>query len=163
MQCRTLSVGHSAWPVRLLCCLILLALLSAASVGAIVPWWLQCGWLPVFYYSFAAIQPSKRGWVLSFDCGLQIRSDALDSAQAWSAQKEPATLLLEQGGELLADSRQCWLGFWLHWCSSDGKLKRRWLFQDAFSAADVRALARHIQQLRWQQPAAPAGLMQWFS
>jgi hypothetical protein len=68
-----------------------------------------------------------------------------------------------QAGELLAESRLCWLGFWLHWRSSDGQIKQRWLFQDALSDADVRALARHIQQLRWQQPAAPAGIMQWFS
>lgn len=158
MQCRTLRVGHSVWPVRLLCGLLLLALLSAGSVGAIAPWWLQCGWLPVFYYCFAAIQPSKRSWVLSFDSGLQLRSDAVDSADT-----SPEQQLAMQQGELLPKSQQCWLGFWLHWRSGDGQIKRRWLFQDALSAADVRALARHIRQLRWQQPAGPTGLMQWFS
>ena len=158
MQCRTLRVGHSVWHVRLLCCLLSLALLSAGSVGVIASWWLQCGWLPVFYYCFAAIQPSKRSWVLSFDCGLQIRSDAVDSADT-----SPEQQLSMQQGELLPDSQQCWLGFWLQWRSGDGQTKRLWLFQDALSTADVRALARHIQQLRWQQPPAPAGLMQWFS
>ena len=158
MQCRTLSVGHSAWPVRLLCGLLLLALLSAGSVGAIVPWWLQCGWLPVFYFCFAARQFAQPGWVLSFDSGLQLRGAAVDSADTLPEQQ-----LAVYQGELLPDSRQCWLGFWLYWRSSDGQVKRCWLFQDALSAADVRALARHLQQLRWQQPAAPAGLMQWFS
>jgi hypothetical protein len=158
MQCRLLGVGHSAWPVRLHCGLILLALLSAGSVGAIASWWLQCGWLPVFYYCFAARQFAQPGWVLSFDSGLQIRSDAVDSADTTSEHQ-----LSMQQGELLPDSQQCWLGFWLHWRSSDGQIKRRWLFQDALSAADVRTLARHIQQLRWQRPAAPVGFMQWFS
>lgn len=158
MQCRTLRVGHSAWPVRLLCGLLLLALLGAGSVGAMVPWWLQCSWLPVFYYCFAVIQPSKRSWLLSFDSGLQLRADALDSADT-----SPERQLSVQQGELLPDSQQCWLGFWLHWRNGDGLIQRRWLFQDALSAADVRALARQIQQLRWQQPAAPAGVMQWFS
>lgn len=158
MQCRTLRVGHSAWPGLLLCGLLLLALLSAGSVGATAPWWLQSGWVPVFYFCFAAAQLSQPSWVLNFDCGLQLRSDAVDSADT-----SPEQQLSVQQGELLPDSQQCWLGFWLHWRSSDGKVKRRWLFQDALSAADVRALARHIQQLRWQQPAAPAGLMQWFS
>lgn len=163
MQCRTLSVGHSAWPGRLLCCLLLLALLSAGSVGTSAPWWLQCGWLPVFYYFFAAIWSAPQRWVLSFDTGLQLRADAPESAPARSEQHGPAPVFIEQGAELSANSQQCWLGFWLRWRSSDGKVKRRWLFQDALSAADVRALARHLQQLRWQQPAAPAGLMQWFS
>lgn len=158
MQCRTLCVGHSAWPVRLLCCLILLALFSASSVGTSAPWWLQCGWLPVFYYCFAAKQLSQPGWVLSFDSGLQLRSEAVNSAVT-----SPEQNLSIQQAELLPESKSCWLGFWLHWRSAEGQIKRRWLFQDALSASDVRALARHIQQLRWQQPAAPVGVMQWFS
>lgn len=158
MQCRTLCVGHSVWPRRLLCGLVLLALISAGCAAATVPWWLQCCWLPVFYSCFVATQPAQHGWVLSFSSGLQIRSDRVDSANT-----SPERQLSVQQAELLPESKSCWLGFWLHWRSAEGQIKRCWLFQDALADSDVRALARHIQQLRWQQPAGPAGVMQWFS
>lgn len=123
-----------------------------------MPWWVQLSWVPVFYTCYSAMQASPESWVLHFDCGLQLRADAVESALV-----RPVRLVTEQYGELQADSRQCWLGFWLHWRSPEGRLERRWLFQDALSPGDVRLLGRQIRQQRWQQPVNQHQLFPWFS
>lgn len=147
-----LRVGHSVWPARLAVILTGVSLLSAASVGIAAPWWLQCCWFPVFYCCYAAVFRSEPGWLLNFGDTLQLRYYAPESTQP----------LRQQQDELLAQSQLCWFGIWLCWRNEQGRVVRRWLFQDAMPETDLRCLARQISQLRWHQPAAASGLMQWF-
>ncbi len=46
----------------------------------------------------------------------------------------------------LPSSTWCWAGFWLHYLDSQGQRQQRWLFIDALSDADRRALARQLTQ-----------------
>lgn len=118
-------------------------------------WWLPCGWLPVFYLLYAATEPAK-DLVLSLEPALQLRR--------YSTAEPP--VLQPNGGQLLAQSLICWLGVWLVWQTTDGQIRRCWLFRDAFSESDFRTLARTLCQLRWQQQQLHAaselrGLSQW--
>ena len=79
--------------------------------------------------------------MLSLDPALQLRR--------YSTVEPP--VLQTEGGQLLAHSLICWLGVWLVWQTTDGQIKRCWLFRDTFSESDFRTLARTLRQLRWQQ------------
>ena len=86
--------------------------------------------------------------------------------QKWQ-QQLPATLLLVSvkgdihwlgdalaAGQLLPQSLVCHWGIWLYWRDAQQQTHQLWLYQDNFSQADFRALARHCQLVRWQQRAA---------
>ncbi len=53
-------------------------------------------------------------------------------------------------GMLLPQSLVCSWGIWLYWQDAQHNIHQRWLYQDNFSNADFRALARHCQLIRWQ-------------
>jgi hypothetical protein len=160
MQCRQLVVQTSAWPRRLSWLTVLLALWFAWSgadwyISTAAPWWLQCGWLPVFYLLAAATEAEK-DLLLKLEPALQLRR--------YRTVEPP--VLQPSGGQLLAQSLICWLGVWLVWQTADGQIKRCWLFRDAFSESGFRTLARTLCQLRWQQQQLQAaselrGLFQW--
>lgn len=145
MQCRQLALQTSAWP-RWLCWMTLLLALwfvwsgSGWFASTTAPWWLPCGWLPVFYLLYATTEPAK-DLVLSLEPALQLRR--------YSTAEPP--VLQTEGGQLLAHSLICWLGVWLVWQTTDGQIRRCWLFRDTFSESDFRTLARTLRQLRWQQ------------
>jgi len=128
---------------------------SGWFASATAPWWLPCGWLPVFYLLYATTEPAK-DFVLSLEPALQLRR--------YSAAEPP--VLQTEGGQLLAQSLICWLGVWLVWQTTDGQIKRCWLFRDAFTENGFRTLARTLCQLRWQQRRLQAatqlrGFSQW--
>lgn len=152
MPARMLRVGRSVWPARLAVLFTGCALLSAGTVGIAAPWWLQCAWLPVFYYCYVAVFRCEHSWLLNFGDTLQLRYYQSGAVQP----------LREQQGELLAQSQLCWFGIWLCWRNEQGRVVRRWLFQDAMPETDFRCLARQITQLRWHKPAAASGLTHWF-
>jgi hypothetical protein len=124
-------------------------------ISTAAPWWLQCGWLPVFYLLAAATEAEK-DLLLKLEPALQLRR--------YRTAEPP--VLQPSGGQLLAQSLICWLGVWLVWQTADGQVRRCWLFRDAFSESDFRSLARTLCQLRWQQQQLQAaselrGLFQW--
>jgi hypothetical protein len=57
-------------------------------------------------------------------------------------------------GQLLPQSLVCDWGIWLYWLDNQQQTRHCWLYQDNFSNADFRALARHCQLVRWQQRAS---------
>jgi len=71
---------------------------------------------------------------------------AADGRLRWQHDRLPA-------GVLLSQSLICSWGIWLYWQDEQRRVRQLWLYQDNFSVADFRMLARHCQLMRWQAGA----------
>jgi len=122
---------HVAYSGGLL--LILAAVLLLPATGG----WLWLSSLPMLLACYWLLQQWQQPLTNS------MLSIANTGELRWLGEQLPAGMLLPQ-------SLVCSWGIWLYWQDEQQNIQQHWLYQDNFSTADFRALARHCQLVRWQ-------------
>jgi len=115
----------------------LLLILTSVLLLPVTGWWLWLSSLPMLAACYLLLQR----WQQPLTTPMLSLADS--GELRWLGDPLPPGILLPQ-------SLVCSWGIWLYWQDPQQNIQQRWLYQDNFSVADFRALARHCQLRRWQ-------------
>lgn len=116
----------------------MLLVLASVSLLPLAGWWLYLSSLPMVVACYWLLQQWQQPLTTT------MLSIANNGELCWLGDHLPAGFLRPQ-------SLVCSWGIWLYWQDDQQRLHQYWLYQDNFSTADFRALARHCQLVRWQR------------
>jgi hypothetical protein len=119
----------------------LLLIFASVLVLPVTGWWLWLSSVPMLAACYLLLQQWQQTLTIT------MLSIANTGELRWLGDPLPPGILLPQ-------SLICSWGIWLYWQDAQHNIHQRWLYQDNFSIADFRALARHCQLIRWQQRIA---------
>lgn len=117
--------------------LAMLAVATGLLLSPVTGWWLWLAILPALASCYWLAQQAAK----------PLRWTLLSLDQQGYFRVLPSM----QQGCLLPQSLICHFGIWLYWQDEQGKSQNCWLYADNFSQSDFRALARHCQNVKWQQ------------